>query len=64
MSDDKIPAKPQAMPSLVDSVKRIRHFATGACDMLLETRLRCIAKECEASLFKFDAVWREAQDNT
>ena len=58
----RIPAKPEAMPSLVDSVKRIRHFATGSCDMPLETRLKCIAKECEASLSKFDADWREAQD--
>jgi hypothetical protein len=48
-------------PSLVNSVKRIRHFATGSCDMPLETRLKCIAKECEASLSKFDAEWREAQ---
>ena len=47
---------------LVDSVKRIRHFAIGSCDMPLETRLKCIAKECEASLSKFDADWREAQD--
>ena len=58
----RIPAKPEAMPSLVDSVKRIRHFATGSCDMPLETRLKCIAKECEASLSRFDADWREAQD--
>jgi hypothetical protein len=58
----RIPAKPEAMPSLVDSVKRIRHFATGSCDMPLETRLKCIAKECEASLSKFVADWREAQD--
>jgi hypothetical protein len=62
MSEDKIPAKPEAMPLLVDSVKRIRHFTTGSCDMPLETRLKCIAKECEASLSKFDADWREAQD--
>ena len=58
----RIPAKPEAMPSLVDSVKRIRHFATGSCDMPLETRLKCIAKECEATLSKFDAEWREAQE--
>jgi hypothetical protein len=58
----RITAKPEAMPSLVDSVKRIRHFATGRCDMPLETRLQCIAKECEASLSKLDADWREAQE--
>jgi hypothetical protein len=55
-------ARLSALPSLVDSVKRIRHFATGSCDMPLETRLKCIAKECEASLSKFDVDWREAQD--
>ncbi len=30
--------------------KRIHHFATVDCNMPLETRLKCIAKECEASL--------------
>jgi hypothetical protein len=55
-------ARLSALPPLVDSVKRIRHFATGRCDMPLETRLQCIAKECEASLSKLDADWREAQE--
>ena len=32
------------------TVKRIYHFATGACSMKDDIRLRCIAKECEASM--------------
>jgi len=47
-------ARLQAIPSLVESVKRIQHFATGSCDMPLKTRLECIAKECEASLSKVE----------
>ena len=39
-------------PATLESMTRILHFATGGCDMSPETRLKCIAKECEAALSK------------
>ena len=48
-------ATPNVVRELLDeierlqaTIERVRHFATGSCDMPHETRLRCIAAECNA----------------
>lgn len=41
-----------AAPELIEAIKRIQHFITGACDMPINRRLKCIEMECEASIAK------------
>ena len=48
-------AEIERLQAIVDAMRRIHHFATGSCDLSPDLRLKCIARECEASLATTDS---------